>query len=801
MANLTKKLKSVIIGIGMIMATGCLKPDSKSSESEAMTSLLVSGKVVFANGTPASGVKVYTNASVDSDIQTESSGKFDLVLQAPELASLSTVSGQSQTSFYVFFEASDGTNLRGVSEAISTSSRGVIKVDTVKIQTPASVEGKVLILRDDGQIAIPTAGVKLRIGSKDLTTGTEGNFAVSDIPAGYVPVYGYIDGSAPLRDTWQILPGETKKFEVPFLLFPEKGVHGLVMPDQNATKPSALTTKTPYTKAFSVRHSPNAVSFRYHHVREKLEKSEIEWKPIDQKIEYDFGANGGHTLYYQFSDQTNQTISQLYSLQAIIDPLGDSNGFVVNDGSGITNNLDVTLNIDVPPTAFRMRVAESMEDLKKVEWNIPQSVFNYRLRARPDLDIGSRTIYVQFGDVGGLLSPVFTSNITVFLWPAPIPDVFVINNGDTESRSRLVKLDIKVPTQAYEMQIFEAQEDRQSFGQTNVFIDSSITSTATNTKELWLAAKPEFYFKFSGSGMKILYLQFRTRDSSISPLYDQKIRVLPFSNNADGFVINNNAPISRSRHLELNLIPPYGSIQFRAAETGIGLNQAPWLSIVPNFLFSVASAGVKTIYLEYRNIDGDESAVFAQSINVDPFPLGGNDFVINGGDPITLSPQLHIDLLPTIPATHFMIGEGQAPNLGNEEWLEIRPDIAFTVYGTGSKLIYVRYRSDDGVVSAAIQKTIFYDPFPFGSAGIEINNGSATTTNAQVSLKIFGEVNLTAMRISNDIGTINSMPFIQYQSELNHLIPDTLGLHKVYVQFRTANGEISPVYFSEITKN
>jgi hypothetical protein len=152
-------------------------------------------------------------------------------------------------------------------------------------------------------------------------------------------------------------------------------------------------------------------------------------------------------------------------------------------------------------------------------------------------------------------------------------------------------------------------------------------------------------------------------------------------------------------------------------------------------------------------------------------------------------------------ATHFMIGEGRVPDLDNDEWLEIRPDFAFEVFGTGSKLIYVRYRSDDGVVSAAIQQTIFYDPFPFGSAGIVINNGAATTTSNQVNLAIFGEINLTTMRISNDIDDINSMPFIQFQSEMSHLIPDSIGLHKVYVQFRTASGEFSPVYFSEITKN
>ncbi len=817
MANLNQNIKRMIIGLGMILATGCLKPDSNSSESEALTSLLVSGKVVYANGTPASGVKVYTNASIDSDFQTAGDGKFNLILQAPELTSLSSVSGQAQSAFYVFFEASDGTNLRGVSESISTSSRGVVKVDTVKIQTPASVEGKVLILREDGQISVPTDGVKLRIGSKDLTTGAEGSFAVSDIPAGYVPVYGFIDGSAPFKDTWQILPGETKKFDIPFLLFPEKGIHGLVMQDLKSATATSLTTKTPYTKAFSVRHSPNAFMFRYHHMREKIEGSEVEWKPISQKIEYDFGSNGGHILYYQFANQSNETTSQLYSLQTIIDPLGNSSGFIINDGSGITNTLDVTLNIDVPLTAFRMRLAETMDDFKDVEWMNTRAVFNYRLKAYPNVDIGSRTIYLQFSDVNGLLSPVYTSNITVNLWPAPLPDVFTINNGDAESNSRLVKLDIRVPTQAYEMQIFEASESGSNSGggmgnpgggmgnpgggMGNPGGGMGNPGGGTSTRGLWLAAKTELYFKFSGSGTKTLYLQFRTRDSIVSPLYNQRIRVQPFNIAEDGFVINNDSPASVSRHLELNLLPPHGSVQFKVSETGFGLFQSPWLSLVPNFLFTVSSPGTKTIYLQYRNIEGDESAVFTGNIEVQPFPLGGNDFIINGGDPVALSPKLHIELQPTMMATHFMIGEGFVPNGEFGQWLEIQPNFAFTVFGTGAKLIYVVYRSGDGIISAAIQRTIFYDPFPYKSAGVVINNGAKTTPTNLVELDIFGEVNLTTMRISNDISTINSMPFMQFQSEMSHLIPDTIGQHKVYIQFKTANGEISPVYFSEITKN
>lgn len=790
--------KAIIVGI-LLSMSACLKPDSDSSSSESLAILTLSGKVTYADGSAAANTMVFTDHDDASRIMTDENGEYSLTLRSPDLALVSTANNRPKSSFFLIFEVNEGQRLRAISPSIETSARGTLTVDPVILQNPAAVEGKVIVLRDGQQQAVPAEGVRLWIGRTEVITSHDGSFAATDLPPGKIPVRGELKDAAELRESWLLLPGETKTFTQPLVMFPAEGIHGLVQLAEDSAY-AALPGRTPYTKSFLVRTSPQATYFRYHHRREDLENpGKISWRNVQQSFDYDFAANGGHTLYYQFANQDMQQSSQIYALQTIIDPLGASNGIVINDGSGYARSLDLTLKIDVPPTAFRMRVGESEIDLRNTEWRLPEPLINYSLKPYANLDIGSRTIHVQFADVNGVLSPVYTASVIITLWPAALPPVFTINGGDSASATRLVRLDIQVPTNAYEMQIFEASESNNISPLSSVLGIPGVNNSGP-TRNLWLAVKPQLYFKFNGAGIKTLYLQFRTADQITSPMYEQSIRVDPFPNLADGFVINNGAPFARSRHLDISLLPPHGSVQFKIGENSGQLSQLPWITLMPNYIYTANSEGRKNIYVAYRTLDGDESPVFTQSIFIEAFPPNDGDFEINGGALATLSPKLHIDLYPPLTARFFSISEGFVPREEDAVWHEIRPDFALNVFGAGSKSVFVRYRSDDNIISAAIQRVIFYDPFPYGTAGLIINNGAMTTVDSLVNLKIFGEINLMRMRVSNEIQNIFTLPFTEFRQNMTWQLPAGNGLHKVYVQFETAIGEISPVYFSEITK-
>jgi hypothetical protein len=790
--------KTLIVSIALSMSS-CLKPDSDSESSEGLAILTLSGKVAMADGSVAANTMVFTDHDESSRIMTDENGEYKLTLRSPDLAVVSSANGRPKSSFFLIFEQNDGTRLRAISPAIETSVRGNLTIDPVTLQNPSSAEGKVIVLRDGEQQAVPAEGVHLWIGRTEVVAAHDGSFSAKDLPAGKVPVRAYLKDAADMSDSWLLTAGETKSFSQPLIMFPPTGIHGLVQfADLSAT--AGLPGRTPYTKSFIVRNSPLAAHFRYHHRREELETpGKINWRPIQQSFDYDFAANGGHTLYYQFSSQDQQQTSQIYAMQTIIDPLGASGGIVINDGSGFARSLDLTLKIDIPPTAFRMRIAESEVDLRNSEWRLPEPLISYSLKPYANLDIGSRTLHVQFADVNGVLSPIYSASVIVTLWPSALPPVFTINGGDPASAVRMVRLDIQVPTNAYEMQIFEAADSGSSSPLAALGIPGG-GSNGGSTRNLWLAVKPQLWFKFNSAGLKTLYLQFRTADQITSPMYEQSIRIDPFQNLADGFVINGGAPVARSRHLDISLLPPHGSVQFKIGEVPGLLNQLPWLTITPNYIHSTLIEGLRTVYVAYRTIDGDESPVFSQSIFIEAFPPDAGDFVINGGDIATITPTLHIDLLPPINARYFAISEGFIPRDEDAVWREIQPNVALTVFGAGSKSVFVRYRTDDNIVSAAIQRVIFYDPFPYGTAGVVINNGAVSTTSQQVNLRIYGEINLLRMRVSNDILSISSLPFIEYRTNMTWDLPANNGLHKVYIQFETATGERSPVYFSEITK-
>jgi hypothetical protein len=210
---------------------------------------------------------------------------------------------------------------------------------------------------------------------------------------------------------------------------------------------------------------------------------------------------------------------------------------------------------------------------------------------------------------------------------------------------------------------------------------------------------------------------------------------------------------------------------------------------------------MRTIYVQYQNLDGDQSQVYTQTIWVDPLPPESYDFVINAGAPVTWIPELTLSLIAPPDAVFVSISEGHVPDLYSTHWVDASPLMPLVIGGTGLKQVFVRWKTIDGDVSEAVRRTIYYDPFPFGASGVSIDGGAASTTDADVALTLFAPPHLTQMRVGLDPLTIRDLPFMEYDAAMTFTIPDAPGTHKVYVQFANALGEPSPVYFDEILKN
>ncbi len=799
----------LMIALAPLVFTGCLKSEKPSEGKALPASLALTGAVLDAAGAGAGGVAVYLEESDEPLALTDDAGSYTINLDDDSLIVLQGKIRNRAQSFRLFFDAENGQ--KGVSLPINLGERGDRSLDAVTIGDTATIEGRVM-LKAEGRKVEPGSAVQVRVGRSATSTDSNGNFSLAGVPAGALTLAAEAPQFASAVKDLTVAGGETKKLTQPLVLFPEAGVAGAVFLDESIPASDFLISGHPYMRAFRPAWSKATKFMRYSYDINGL--LTLPWKSCAERFDFDFAKDGGNVLYYQFSDEAQGVLSDIQSLAVVLDQFANTQGVVIEDGSGHITRRDVVLKFDLPQAAYRMRIAESTESLLTKPWLNPAATMNYTFEIYTNPangqkeGFGQRTIYVQYMDAIGLVSPVYVASAVIDLFPSTADEVFKIDIGAATTQNRLVRCDINVPVNAFEMRVWEVNSSSGGGG----FFGGG--SSGRDTSNLWLAVQPYMFYTFQAPGIKTVYLQFRTREQMVSPTYQQVIRVDPFPQIPTGFVINGGAPTTDSPNVMLTLIPPPTAIAFKVTNTagsggggGGGLGNLggsgstdEFINLVPSFPYTLSAAGPQTLYVQYRTIDGDESQLYAKTIEFNPY-LPNGAFDINNGAPLTIDPVLNITNIVAPPTAAFMnISYGSPSSTNTTEWQYITSTVPYRVYTPGLQTIFIMFKTANGIVLPAIQRSVIYDPWPFNASGVIVDNGAASTTDANVTLTIWNPGNAVKMRVSNDLNTINTAIWLPFSYSLSHVISTTAGDQKVYIQFQTINGEVSPAYFDDITK-
>ena len=809
---------SLMVALLMLVAlSSCLKQGgTRLAVNNVSTNLTLNGSVLLSDGRSAPGINIYADEIETSLGVTDDNGGFSLILTDDQLNRLAAVQdGTSPASgrnvFRLWVEGGDISPMVGVSNAIETARRGEHQLAAIILQPAANVSGKVMVV-SSGRRPEDAQGASIKIGRRTAVAGEGGRFQIERAPAGQSSIVTSFNGYQTDIRLINIQAGEQITLPFEIVLFPEETVGGAVFLDDRVSVADLVRAGHPFLRAFRAIGSSNARYIRYHHDATSLtsDPSVAPWRPIPERFEHDFPQDAGHTLFYQFADTEQVNTSEIYRIQVVIDQFAESRGCSIEDGSGVINSRKALIRLDVPPAAFRMRIAETIEALRELPWEnaAPITTHVFELRRSPEslqLEVqGLRNLFCQFRDANGLEGPIYQTSVVIDQFPIQ-GTPFVIDGGSPIATDRIVRLDIQVPPNAYEMRIFE-----NLLTGTATAFDISAAGAAFGTSsinylsdKIWLAAQPTYYKVFPTQGPKGLYLQFRAGDGSVSPVYKQVIEILPFPNrDEEGFVINGGELISPTRHLVITLVPPANAYQWRIVLDQENIFNVPWRTLVPSAIFSVLEPGEKTILVQYRDAQYNDSGVYSRTILVQPFPPEVGRLNINNGEDISFSRTVRLNITPPPNATAMAVRERFPGNNGfitTPIWQTVLPEVPFTFSaGVGAKTIEVLFLDPSLDQSATITDTIFYDPFPLGSASLTINGGSIATSNNEVLVQLVIPPAAKAMRIANSTFELQSMPFINLQSSLSWTLAAGLGPHKVYVQFQTPEGDLSPIYFDEI---
>ncbi len=734
--SLSRRIRSqaqVVLVLTTALLTGCL-PQKVSKLLGLGEDLTLTGTVVDPMGSPVGDALIFVEKDKEAIATTAANGTFTAKLSEGRLLKLKGNTDNVRDVFYLYAQKDLPEVRIGISPYVEIQTRGKRDLGAIKLGQPAKLEGKVFLM-PRGKNGEPANGARVRVGRYETLTKPDGSFLLEVAPSGKVPLNVSANEFAPDRREIDVAPSSLTSLPAPMYLFPPQGVSGSLYPSPVIIDSAMIQQGHPFVRTFFAMSSQSASYVRMHHDRNLLEK-EGRWFPMREKFDYDFPKQGGHNLYYQFSDSAQRNMSPIYQLGVAIDLFEDSEGVYIDDGSGISLSPEVVVNIDVPAAAFRMRLAETAEGLLTKPWRTVSSrVFH---RFDPGAAIGGtlvenyflRTINVQFVDATGLESVVFSARTQLHLMES---QGFRIDTGNGYAFKRMLDLTADVPATAIEMRVWD-----------------DLTVTPANTP--WVVATPLRQYlltpkldpnngQITVSGPRKVYLQYRDAAGWTSAVYERSVYVDLFPlNPGNVFTINNGAPMSPLRIVNLQINVPPNAREMRIFEPREALIQAfqtlqnevfvvslgglasglnaferanIWLSVAQAASYNFYFPGSKVLFLQFRDADFMVSPVYQQSIiiNEDIVPQSFG-FLIDGGAAVTTNQLVNLSLVAPPDAVDFAVFEGNtAPTTPNFLQLPTPThNLNFCLSsGSGSKIIEVVFRNIEKQTISGIQSTIFYD--------------------------------------------------------------------------------------------
>lgn len=816
----------------------CHLARNQSSITVAPDSIVLVGVAQNSQGNGLDGVEI-SPAFPGSQPLTVSDvdGRFSATIGSNVLSQL-----QAQPSALIKFETPIGQNPHLLADiVVDSAQRGNVDLGSVILRKPGTLKGTVSqFLATQGPNSTKgLAGATVSFAHLQVPTDANGKFNLTNAPVGKFTLEVTYSGLSTFKSEVTVEEGLDTDMQNSIVLFPAGVVDGAVSLQGSYQQKGKFVEGHPYRRSFTIACSSDAEFVRFDADPAALiadpatGSARAPWLKAQGSFDFDFLSNGDKTLYFQFSNHDHSIVSPMHSLVVPLDMFSSSTGFIINDGSGRVYSRRVTLSIDVPPVARLMRIALSEEKLKLALWMPVQSLFDFEIFPKDEENIsisplfsptiaGSREVFLQFSDglsgstsvpsgaptSSGSESSVFRANALVDLFPPMGQSAFSINYGAMDTTDRFVRVDINLPPNAYQMRLYDETIERSS-GQTD-----------------WVDAQPVFYYFFQSDGFKTLKLQFRDQGGANSAIYQRSIRVAPFFGILDPFVINNGAGYSLYRDVVLTLNPPPNAVAFRVSENesafGSGNSNgggnsgsspaAVFRELVPQFPILTGGLGLRTFYLQYRDIDGNLSNVFSQSIYVTPFPPGSGDFHINGGASFTMDNILVLDIVPPIAAREMAISDTPfsattssifGGTTSGTTWRPVSTSAIFDVKNRGFKSIYLKFRNDpqgennSGDESSVLVRNILFDPLPPASVDFVINSGATFTRLPRISIVNSAPSTAYQMRLGNYRPTINgdfdisSLSLIRFENSPTMDLPYADGSYSVCLQVVTFYGDSS----------
>lgn len=230
--------------------------------------------------------------------------------------------------------------------------------------------------------------------------------------------------------------------------------------------------------------------------------------------------------------------------------------------------------------------------------------------------------------------------------------------------------------------------------------------------------------------------------------------------------------------------------QMRISET-YDMAEATWVSFSQTYSYSfkTTTAGTRRIYVQFRDVSGNVTAVQSDSILMNL--TGYLGIWINDGSAITNNSEAVLKIM--FPgATHMQLSN--SADFLNSFWETYTESRRWKFSsGDGLKTVYCRFRGGKADEKESFNASILLDTTP-PEVTMKINEGKTVTATTAVALSFSFSTPPVQMKITNTAAPTSTMEWLNFKSSLDWVLPETDGEKTVYGLFKDrAGNEYGPV--------
>lgn len=306
-----------------------------------------------------------------------------------------------------------------------------------------------------------------------------------------------------------------------------------------------------------------------------------------------------------------------------------------------------------------------------------------------------------------------------------------------------------------------------------------------------------------GDGKKNVYVKFKDKAGVESEAFTDDI-LLDTTPPEKPHVKIDLPPVSNTKELKVEIELSAVDAKYYMISNQPTFFSQKWQMLKDDFIeweLEKGADGPRTVYVKFRDIAGNETAVISDRVIIDREAPFGGEIVIDGGNKFATNQNKQVNLtLFCRGADSMMVSMDE--KFQGAKWEPYATSMTYVLEGEdGPKKVFAKFKDIAGNQSQLYAGQIHLDITPPTNCGLSIDDGALVTSHINKIVKLTLDAEGADQMLISNTPIFKTARWVAYRRVVSDwkLDGEQDGLRIVYVRFKDAAGNVSGLITSEIT--